>query len=186
MRIRTMLISSIVAAIFLSGILVVASFVVSNQNTELALSKKRAQFAAQRVSNLLVLTYEYSNNPYQRVIDQWRGAHATVVDVLTSEEKNAIPEIEEALMQAKALADNFDTLVSFKAVGKRLEDEQKTLLFNLLVADTQSLSDLIYRWENTITKNVELSDSRFHKFAVIVPTLALLMAIFLLPCFLGE
>jgi len=179
MRIRTLHQASLAVAIVLVIGLAVASWLITAKLSKVSLSQKRAQIAANDISELLVLTHEYALYGEERAAQQWRVKYAAILLILEAGANDTIPVPPNAISEAKLLTTLFQQLVAVPPHKSDLQSRQQNLLLNRLHAGTQILADSIYTWGITTTGLREQTEHTYRILANTIPILMLLILAFI-------
>ena len=156
MRIKTLLQTFVAVAILIMLGNVAANWFITAKLTNIAQAQDRSQSASRDVTELLVLTHEYSLYSEERAALQWRALQSLIVGILEAENNDTVPVSPEVFTEAKKLPEQFQQLVAVMSGSSDLQSRQKHLLINQLLTSTQILADSVHRWSH------ELADHRIN------------------------
>ncbi|MDU0457700.1 MAG: response regulator [Geobacteraceae bacterium] len=175
MRIRKLLQIAIAVAIMAVFGLVAANLNIASKLTRITVALESAQTTAHDISELLVLTHDFALHGEERAAQQWLLRHSMIIASLNSESGGIVSPPPEAVVQAKVLPGLFQELVKVTYNQSDMQSQQKTLLINQLLANTQAIADSIHRWgaeTAAIHKKIERTS---HILNSVVPVLTLII-----------
>jgi len=155
--------------------LVAANLNIASKLTKISATLESAQTTAHDISELLVLTHDFALHGEERAAQQWLARHARITASLDSESGRIVSPPPEAVTQAKMLPGLFQDLVNVTYNQSDMQSQQKTLLINQLLANTQAIADSIHRWgaeTAAIHKKIERTS---HLLNSVVPILSLII-----------
>ncbi len=177
MHIKKLLQLAIVVAIFAVLGLVAANLNMANKLARISATLDRSRTAAHDISELLVLTHDYALHGEARAAQQWQARHATMVTSLATDLGRIEPPPPETLAQAKVLPDLFEQLLSVSSSNAAMQSQQKNLLLNQLLANTQAIAGLIHRWGAETATTHKKIERTSHILNSAVPLLTLVIVI---------
>ena len=180
MKVRTQLVSFFAIALGVSVAIAAVVWQSARRSDEAEAQQQRARMAARQMASLMVLTQEYTRTHEERVWQQWTEKHATMLEQLGDGAQAPDAALAPLRESALRLVAQFRTLAEAHAAARTPLGERRTaLLADQLVADTQDLTDDIFRWSREAGTRQAQAERRFQWVAA-----AALAALFVL--FLGQ
>ena len=180
MKVRTQLASFFAVALVVSVAIAAVVWQAARRSDEAEAQQQRARTAARQMATLMVLAQEYTRTHEERVWQQWTEKHATMLAQLGDEAQAPDAVLAPLRDSALRLDAQFRTLAAAHAAARTPLGERRTaLLADQLVADTQDLTDDIFRWSREAGTRHARAERRFQWVAA-----AALSALFVL--FVGQ
>jgi signal transduction histidine kinase/CheY-like chemotaxis protein len=185
-RIGTLLIAAVSAAIAIVAGLSFASWQMTQRMAALSAAQAQAQAVARDVSALVVLTHEYALHGEARAAQQWRSHYAAIEAALGAAADAGEPLPAEAIARAGMLPEIFAHFAATRqAPESALATRQTQVLLDQSLANIQILADLVHRWGSATAASRQESEARFRSLALATP-LALLLILMLLAVLLTR
>ena len=176
MRIRTLLISMLVGMMTLVGLLFSALWLVHDRLDALRDAQVSSQSVLREVSALLVLSNEFALHASEREANQWRSRQKRVLELLDSAKGTDPDTIRELSVQVNFLGDMFDRLVEAKSGDDtQLQKMRAGMLIDQLLLRTQTLFDLVDRWNASAHAKERNLEEWFHRLVVTFPVIVTLL-----------
>ena len=180
MKVRTQLVLFLAIALGVSVAIAVVVWQAARRSDEAEAQQQRARTAARQAASLMVLTQEYARTHEERVWQQWTEKHATMLAQLGDDAQAPGATLAPLRDSAMRLVVQFRTLAEAHASARTPLGERRTaLLADQLVAETQDLTDDIFRWSREAGTRQAQATRRFQWVAA-----AALAALFVL--FVGQ
>ena len=172
MRIRTLLITMLVSAMTLVGVLFSVLWLVHDRLDTLIEVQTSSQSVLREASELLVLTNEYALRGSDRVSEQWRRRQQRLVGLLHSVNDGDPGTIAELTDQVDSLGLFFDRLVDAKTGGDSpLQRLRVGMLIDQLLLRTQTLFDQADRWSTSARASERHLTEWFHRMVITLPVM---------------
>ena len=176
MRIRTLLITMLVSAMTLVGVLFSALWLVHDRLDTLSDVQTSSQSVLREASELLVLTNEYALRGSERVSDQWRIRQQRLLGLLHPTKGADPATIAELSDQVDSLGSFFDRLVDAKAGGDTpFQRLRAGMLIDQLLLRTQALFDQADRWSTSARATERQLADWFHRMVVTLPVIVIVL-----------
>jgi diguanylate cyclase (GGDEF)-like protein/PAS domain S-box-containing protein len=162
MKVRTQLASFFVIALGVSIAIAAVVWQAARRSDDAQAQQQRARTAARQMASLMVLTQEYARTPEERVWQQWTEKHASMLAQLGDEAQAPDAAVAPLRESALRLITRFRTLAEAHAsIRTPLGERRTALLEDQLVADTQDLTDGIFRWSREAGTRHAQAERRF-------------------------
>ncbi len=186
MKVRSLLLATLSAALLLMCVLFFAAWSVGHQLDRQANIQSRAVEIGNQVSTLLVLTNEYALHAEARVVAQWGATQQKIVTGLEASQQSEDPAPAEALEQAQVLSQSFKQLIAPQAnPATALEVRRTRFLINQLLTQTQAFFDTVERWGDAASINRLQLENRF-RFLFYARTTAMMLILVMLVALLWH
>ena len=150
MRIRTLILVTVVVALLLVMAMGLMSWRFKQQLTVVNATQLQAQVSNAAITDLLVFSHEFARYGEERAAQQWKDRFALLSDTLIAEALKPSTELprlpEDARRRAAALGELFDQLqLASQARETPLQLRRKALLLDQMLVNTTLLAEIISR-----------------------------------------
>jgi PAS domain S-box-containing protein len=157
MRIRTVLMITLAAAVLLMLTLGVSSWRLSQQLSDAITEEMLASRTSREITQLLVLTHEYALHGEERAAQQWTQRLASLTEGMTAGPSGtSSPRIaefsEETVQRLATLSELFKQLqATSQAPETPLQSRRKGLLLDQMLTNVSLLSEAVEAWHDEVS-----------------------------------
>ncbi len=177
MRIRSILITAVWAAIAMALLLAVSAYFFSQRLSEIATADEHGRASSSAVAELLVLTNEYAMHAESRAARQWKAQFEILLESFNGDVNGGHKAM---LDQANMLPVIFSKLEEMSNMQVDiLQARRKEFFLDQLLTNVRALSDSVHRWSNDVAEKRLEIEYQLHIVMIAIPVFLLLILIVL-------